>query len=85
MRVENGKPCLNAGLNKATCPFSSFQPINIPAFALSTKVDVDMNQELVAHGFSNILAGVCGGLQNYMAYTQSVLYVRPKEMACGIM
>ncbi|KAL3910452.1 MAG: hypothetical protein SGILL_007682, partial [Bacillariaceae sp.] len=51
-----------------------FQPINIPAFALSTKVDVDMNQELVAHGFSNMLAGFCGGLQNYMAYTQSVLY-----------
>ncbi len=49
-------------------------PINIPAFALSTKVDVDMNQELVAHGYSNLLAGACGGLQNYMAYTQSVLY-----------
>lgn len=49
-------------------------PINIPAFALSTKVDVDMNQELVAHGFSNVLAGACGGLQNYMAYTQSVVY-----------
>lgn len=49
-------------------------PINIPAFALSTKVDVDMNQELIAHGISNMLAGVCGGLQNYMAYTQSVLY-----------
>jgi MFS superfamily sulfate permease-like transporter len=52
-----------------------FKPINIPAFALSTKVDVDMNQELVAHGYSNMLAGCCGGLQNYMAYTQSVLYV----------
>jgi MFS superfamily sulfate permease-like transporter len=50
-----------------------FQPINIPAFALSTKVDVDMNQELIAHGYSNLIAGFCGGLQNYMAYTQSVL------------
>ncbi|KAG7351225.1 sulfate permease family protein [Nitzschia inconspicua] len=49
-------------------------PINIPAFALSTKVDVDMNQELIAHGYSNMLAGFCCGLQNYMAYTQSVLY-----------
>jgi len=49
-------------------------PINIPAFALSTKVDVDMNQELVAHGYSNMIAGIAGGLQNYMAYTQSVLY-----------
>ena len=50
-------------------------PINIPAFALSTKVDdVDMNKELIAHGISNMLAGAGGGLQNYLAYTQSVLY-----------
>jgi len=49
-------------------------PINIPAFALSTKVDVDMNKELIAHGISNILSGAGGGLQNYLAYTQSVLY-----------
>jgi len=49
-------------------------PINIPAFALSTKVDVDMNQELIAHGISNMVAGAGGGLQNYLAYTQSVLY-----------
>merc|ERR1719491_1185460 len=49
-------------------------PINIPAFALSTQSDVDMNQELIAHGVSNMVAGVGGGLQNYMAYTQSVLY-----------
>lgn len=49
-------------------------PINIPAFALSTNVDTDMDKELVAHGYSNLLAGIFGGLQNYMAYTQSVLY-----------
>jgi SulP family sulfate permease len=49
-------------------------PINIPAFAISTNTEVDMNNELVAHGYSNLLAGVFGGLQNYMAYTQSVLY-----------
>jgi len=49
-------------------------PINIPAFALSTKVDVDMNKELIAHGISNMLSGAGGGLQNYLAYTQSVLY-----------
>mmetsp|Transcript_11326 Transcript_11326/g.15693 ORF Transcript_11326/g.15693 Transcript_11326/m.15693 type:complete len:625 (-) Transcript_11326:165-2039(-) len=51
-------------------------PINIPAFAISTRVDVDMNKELVAHGYSNAIAGIAGGLQNYMAYTQSVLYAR---------
>jgi SulP family sulfate permease len=50
-------------------------PINIPAFALSSDVEVDMNNELMAHGYSNFLAGILGGgLQNYMAYTQSMLY-----------
>lgn len=49
-------------------------PINIPAFAISTNSEVDMNNELVSHGYSNIIAGVFAGLQNYMAYTQSVLY-----------
>jgi SulP family sulfate permease len=51
-------------------------PINIPAFAISTNQEADMNLELRAHGYSNICAGLCGGLQNYMAYTQSVLYAR---------
>jgi len=49
-------------------------PINIPAFALSSKADADMNKELLAHGISNMLSGFGGGLQNYLAYTQSVLY-----------
>jgi SulP family sulfate permease len=49
-------------------------PINIPAFAISTNTEVDMNKELLAHGYANLLAGLSGGLQNYMAYTQSVLY-----------
>ena len=33
-----------------------------------------MNKELLAHGFANLFAGLFVGLQNYMAYTQSVLY-----------
>jgi SulP family sulfate permease len=49
-------------------------PINIPAFAISTGTEADMNRELVAHGYSNVIAGIFGGLQNYLAYTQSVLY-----------
>lgn len=32
-------------------------PINIPAFAVSADVDIDMNTELIAHGYSNILSG----------------------------
>lgn len=51
-------------------------PINIPAFAISTNTEADMNNELVAHGYSNMIAGIFGGLQNYMAYTQSILYDR---------
>jgi SulP family sulfate permease len=51
-------------------------PINIPAFALSTSTEADMNNELIAHGYSNMIAGMLGGLQNYMAYTQSILYDR---------
>lgn len=51
-------------------------PINIPAFSISSNQDVDINQELIAHGYSNIFSGLCGGLQNYMAYTQSILYAK---------
>lgn len=49
-------------------------PINIPAFAISTNVEPDMDKELVAHGWSNGAAGLFGGLQNYMAYSNSVIY-----------
>jgi SulP family sulfate permease len=51
-------------------------PINIPAYAVSTDTVADMNRELIAHGYSNIISGLFGGLQNYFAYTQSVLYYR---------
>ncbi|KAL3786183.1 hypothetical protein HJC23_001259 [Cyclotella cryptica] len=53
-------------------------PINIPAFAISTNVDPDMNAELIAHGYSNTLSGIFGGLQNYMAYSNSVIYSKAK-------
>jgi MFS superfamily sulfate permease-like transporter len=35
-----------------------------------------MNAELIAHGYSNALSGVLGGLQNYMTYSNSVLYAK---------
>jgi Sulfate permease family len=46
-------------------------PINIPAFAISSNADFDINNELVVHGYSNLFMGIAGGggLQNYMAYT----------------
>ena len=30
----------------------------------------------MAHGFSNVLSGLCGGLQNYLCYSNSLLYFR---------
>ena len=35
-----------------------------------------MNDELKAHGYSNTIAGVFGGLQNYLCYSNSVLYFK---------
>jgi SulP family sulfate permease len=35
-----------------------------------------MNAELIAHGYSNALSGIFGGLQNYMSYSNSVLYAK---------
>ena len=70
----------HALLTVFTClltPVPFYRPFqDIPAFALSTDRDVDMNNELVAHGYANLIAGIGGGLQNYMAYTQSVLYFK---------
>jgi hypothetical protein len=33
-------------------------PINIPSLSMSTHHDVDMNRELIAHGYANLL-GTC--------------------------
>jgi len=51
-------------------------PINIPAFAISTNVEPDMDAELIAHGWSNGFSGIFGGLQNYMCYCNSVIYAK---------
>jgi SulP family sulfate permease len=52
-------------------------PINIPALAVSTNQDdVDINQELMAHGWSNLLAGALGTIQNYLVYSNSVLFIK---------
>lgn len=51
-------------------------PINIPAFAISTDVDTDMNAELIAHGYANGFSGLFCGLQNYMTYSNSVVYAK---------
>ncbi|KAJ1728352.1 hypothetical protein LPJ61_004079 [Coemansia biformis] len=52
-------------------------PINVPALAVSTNVDkIDTNRELLAHGISNFASGCLGTLQNYLVYSNSVLFIR---------
>ena len=52
-------------------------PINVPALGVSTGEDnVDVNRELVAHGISNALSGFAGSIQNYLVYTNSILFIR---------
>ncbi|OQR96717.1 Sulfate Permease (SulP) Family [Achlya hypogyna] len=51
-------------------------PINIPSLSLTTGLEVDINEELKAHGISNTLGGVCGSVQNYLCYSTSALYYK---------
>ncbi|KAH3678355.1 hypothetical protein WICPIJ_008845 [Wickerhamomyces pijperi] len=53
-------------------------PINVPALAVSTKQenDVNVDRELIAHGMSNLVSGLCGSIQNYLVYTNSLLFIR---------
>ncbi|KAI4259756.1 MAG: hypothetical protein L6R42_004410 [Xanthoria sp. 1 TBL-2021] len=52
-------------------------PINVPALGISVGEDnVDVDRELKAHGLSNALSGLSGSVQNYLVYTNSVLFVR---------
>lgn len=52
-------------------------PINVPALAVTVGMDqCDVDRELVAHGVSNIISGMIGSIQNYLVYTNSVLFIR---------
>lgn len=52
-------------------------PINVPALAISLHMDkYDVDKELIAHGYSNFLSGALGSIQNYLVYTNSVLFIR---------
>ncbi|KAI8606230.1 sulfate transporter family-domain-containing protein [Dissophora ornata] len=52
-------------------------PINVPALGVSTGQDnIDTNRELVAHGWSNLLSGGAGTVQNYLVYTNSLLFIK---------
>jgi SulP family sulfate permease len=51
-------------------------PINVPALAFKTGEDnLNVNRELIAHGISNFLSGCFGSIQNYLVYTNSVIFI----------
>lgn len=52
-------------------------PINVPALALNTGEDhADLNHELKLHGYSNILSGLAGSIQNYLVYANTLFFMR---------
>jgi sulfate permease, SulP family len=52
-------------------------PINVPALAFSMQEDnLDLDRELIAHGVSNALSGFAGSIQNYLVYSNSVLFLK---------
>lgn len=52
-------------------------PINVPALAFNIGEDnLNLDRELIAHGVSNALSGFMGSIQNYLVYTNSVLFIK---------
>ncbi|KAL3427812.1 hypothetical protein PVAG01_01321 [Phlyctema vagabunda] len=52
-------------------------PINVPALGNTTQEDnVNLDHELIAHGFSNMISGCVGSIQNYLVYTNSVVFIK---------
>ena len=51
-------------------------PINVPALGITTGEDnLNLDRELIAHGVSNALSGTVGSIQNYLVYTNSILFI----------
>jgi SulP family sulfate permease len=52
-------------------------PINVPALAVNVGEDnLNLDRELIAHGVSNAISGFAGSIQNYLVYSNSVLFIR---------
>ncbi|ADV20089.1 vacuolar protein [Cryptococcus gattii E566] len=52
-------------------------PLNVPALSVSLSEDnVKLDRELIAHGASNMLAGLTGTVPNYLTYVNTVLFYR---------
>ncbi|KAF2198682.1 hypothetical protein GQ43DRAFT_483091 [Delitschia confertaspora ATCC 74209] len=51
-------------------------PINVPALGAAVKEDhINVNRELIAHGVSNTLSGLVGSIQNYLVYSNSIMFI----------
>ena len=51
-------------------------PINVPALGISTGEDnLNVDRELIAHGISNTVSGLFGSVQNYLVYTNSIMFM----------
>ncbi|OLY83220.1 hypothetical protein AYI68_g2647 [Smittium mucronatum] len=52
-------------------------PINVPALSVSIGMNkLDTDRELFAHGISNFVSGILGSFQNYLVYSNSVLFYK---------
>jgi SulP family sulfate permease len=52
-------------------------PINVPSLAFRIGEDnLNLDRELIAHGISNALSGALGSIQNYLVYTNSLMFIR---------
>ncbi|CZT01608.1 related to sulfate transporter [Rhynchosporium agropyri] len=51
-------------------------PINVPSLGFKLDIDdIDLDRELMAHGVSNALSGFAGSIQNYLVYSNSILFI----------
>ncbi|KAH6719167.1 sulfate transporter family protein-like protein [Leptodontidium sp. MPI-SDFR-AT-0119] len=51
-------------------------PINVPSLGFKLGIDdIDLDRELMAHGVSNALSGFAGSIQNYLVYSNSILFI----------
>ncbi|KAI0974653.1 sulfate transporter family-domain-containing protein [Xylaria arbuscula] len=52
-------------------------PINVPALAQNTGEDnLKLDHELKLHGVSNFISGLCGSIQNYLVFANTVFFIR---------
>ncbi|KAI0383907.1 sulfate transporter family protein [Hypomontagnella monticulosa] len=52
-------------------------PINVPALAqISGEDHLDLDHELKLHGYSNLLSGLAGSIQNYLVFANTLFFMR---------